>query len=90
MGAGWEITDHACRACLGRILTRKRDDGVLESRCSECGLHAEGGHRKLCACGVKLRTGKNAGLRCVRNSDVRPEAPAEIIVVHQDEEVSSG
>jgi hypothetical protein len=38
---------------------------------------------------VKLRTGKNAGLRCVRNPDIRPEAPAEIIVVHQDEEAAA-
>jgi len=64
-------------------------DPQARRRCSECGLHAEGGHRKLCACGVKLRTGKNAGLRCVRNPDIRPEAPAEIIVVHQDEEAAA-
>lgn len=76
----WRITDHVCRLCLGRILTRTLPDGAEESRCAECGSHAPGDHRSLCACGARLRNDTDARLRCVPNPEKRPEVSAEIIV----------
>lgn len=78
----WRVTDHVCRICLGRILTRQTSDGGLESRCAECGALESGGHESLCVCGATLRDGRDAGLRCVPNPERRPEVPAEIIVAH--------
>ena len=78
----WRITDHVCRLCLGRILTRTLDDGAEESRCAECGSHAPGDHRSLCACGARLRNDTDARLRCVPNPERRPEVSAEIIVAY--------
>lgn len=76
----WTVTQHACRVCLGRILERRDERGNLHARCADCGLEKEGDHRKLCACGTKLRDGRNAGLKCVVNATRTPEIPAEIVV----------
>jgi hypothetical protein len=75
----WEITDHVCRVCLGRVL--RRDDDLLGSvyRCADCGEEVTGKVENLGACGVRLRTGRNAGLRCVRHL-ATPESPSEVIV----------
>lgn len=77
----WKITDHACRACLGRIVECIGDNGKHRVRCCECGLEVEGGPKALCACGQKDRSGRDAGLRCIRNAEQRPELPQEIVVV---------
>lgn len=83
----WELTDHVCRVCFGRILgTDATSDGVLLSgghrryRCSNCGL--EGAARKsdcICACGMRLKSGHDAGIRCERNPEPTPEFPSEIV-----------
>jgi hypothetical protein len=63
----YSMTDHCCRRCRGRILCS--DDGVYV--CAECGLitdddddcanhHVE----DICCCGITLRGGKDARLRC--------------------------
>lgn len=78
----WELTDHVCRVCLGRVLRRKGVAGGWVHRCSDCGLEMAGRIESICACGVHLKTGKNAGLRCVRNPDgPSPENPAEVVVL---------
>lgn len=33
----------------------------------------------LCCCGMQMRTGRNAGLRCIVNPRRAPEFPSEII-----------
>lgn len=76
----WRILDHVCRVCLGRLLERS-EDGKRIVRCAECGLEAEGVHRDLCACGVRQRGGKDAGMRCGRNPGISPERPQEIVVL---------
>jgi hypothetical protein len=81
----WEITDHCCRACLGRVLAMVDCHGRRVYRCAECGLRGIGSHSALCACGQKLLGGKDAGFRCVRNDRVTPEIPAEIVVKHIQE-----
>lgn len=80
----WKLTDHVCRVCLGRVLTRTTRHGT-ESRCAECGIRAPGDHRQICACGTQLKNGHDALLRCQRNPNRSPELPAEIVAVFVEE-----
>jgi len=77
----WEVTDHVCRACFGRILKRESDDGDgWLYRCSNCGAEAAGRRETvICSCGIKLRTGKDAGIRCMPNTQPTPECPSQIV-----------
>jgi hypothetical protein len=75
----WAVTDHCCRVCFGRLLERTDDSGAKIVRCADCWLTVDGGPRKLCCCGIKLRTGRNAGYRCVKHKPT-PELPAEVVV----------
>lgn len=83
----WTLTDHVCRLCFGRILETVEPDRTHRARCSNCGTEVRGTHLKLCACGTKLRDGRDAGLRCVENPNRGPEDMAEIIAVFQDDDV---
>jgi hypothetical protein len=83
------FTDHACRLCFGRIITIAHPDKPQEQMCYECGEKVVGRVQDLCCCGVKLRNGKNAGLRCEPNPNVTPEVPA-LIVVRRVDEVHGG
>lgn len=78
----WHLTQHACRACFGRVLKRYGEDGGPGTYlCSNCGAVATGrSEAALCACGTRLRNGKDAGLRCVSNPDPRPEFPGLVVV----------
>jgi hypothetical protein len=76
---GWEFTDHCCRVCFGRLLEHVDDQGTKIVRCAGCGTTVQDSRRKLCCCGMKLRTGRNAGYRCVKHKPT-PEMPAEIVV----------
>jgi hypothetical protein len=90
MSEKWELTEHACRICMGRVLVRKEPSGLRIARCAECGATAEDAHtrdaiHKVCACGAKQRSAetgrqKDAGRRCIRNPYLRPELPQEIVV----------
>ncbi len=71
----WEITDHACRHCFGRILRCSDDDRY---RCSECGAEAFGTHEALCWCGVEV--GGERTFECLRNPAKSEQVPQEIIV----------
>jgi len=75
------LTDHVCRVCFGRILRRAAGDGQHRVyRCTNCGQQTTArAVSSLCACGAAMRTGRNLGLRCVRNPDPRPELPNEIV-----------
>ena len=78
----WIITDHVCRACFGRVLTRTGDDGQRRYKCSNCELELAGGAVKcLCACGMTMgKKARDMGLRCVRNPRPSPEVPGAIVV----------
>lgn len=78
-GRLWTITDHVCKFCLSRVLVSENPDGTTIARCSNCEAEAMGGHKALCACGLKLKNGKSAGLRCVRNPSPSAEMPARIV-----------
>ena len=75
----WTLTEHVCRVCLGRVLERRDSERGKVFRCADCGEEVEGRVENLCACGARLRTGRNAGLRCVSHPPT-PDAPSEIVV----------
>lgn len=62
----WQILDHLCRVCLGRILMSLED---ARYRCACCGRESAA-LSEVCCCGIQ-----EAGLRyaCERN----PAAPGE-------------
>lgn len=75
----WRLTQHACRVCFGRILMRETFDRRRVYRCSCCDIEAEGHSEKaLCCCGLKLKTGIDAGVRCAPATNRSPEFPAAI------------
>lgn len=76
---GWVLTDHVCRVCFSRVLMRETFDMKRVYRCSGCGIEKQGdSEAAICACGMKLKTGVDAGIRCARNPAPTPEFPAEI------------
>lgn len=75
----WELTDHVCADCLGRVLERTTEDGTMIVRCADCGHEMEGGHRLICMCGLTLKTGKAAGFYCGRNDKHKPGKTQEIV-----------
>lgn len=85
----FELTDHVCRVCFGRILKGHRPEGHPDEHahryvCTNCG--AESVHRSissLCACGMRTKTGRDYGLRCQRNEQPTPEFPSVVIAVQQ-------
>lgn len=78
-GYVWKLTDHCCRACFGRVLVRETFDRRRIYRCSNCGVEAEGRtEAAICACGLKLKTGVDAGIRCGVNENRTPEWPSEV------------
>jgi hypothetical protein len=81
--AGWDITDHACRRCLGRILSRHTDGGETVVECANCGLTAVGDPATICGCGMKR--GKYAQLRCVRLDRPVPGVAAQVVVMEVEQ-----
>lgn len=81
----YELTDHVCRACFGRILRGRRPEGHGDDRahtwlCSNCG--ASSVHREVdsvCACGMRLRHSGDLGLRCIRAVAPTPEFPSQVV-----------
>lgn len=79
---GWTITDHICRCCFGRVLMREAFDRRRTYRCSNCGIQADGkSEATICTCGMTLKTGVDAGIRCQVNDNKSPEWPSEITAV---------
>lgn len=82
----WQIIDHVCGVCFGRLLMRETFDRRKVYRCSNCGMEREGRNETcLCACGLKLKTGVDLGLRCQRTEQPTPEFPSEVVAVAIDE-----
>jgi len=75
----WAITPHCCRVCFSRVLVRETFDRRRIYRCAGCGVEKEGrSEAAICSCGMKLKTGVDAGIRCEPNPMRSPEWPAEI------------
>lgn len=76
----WSLTDHCCRICWGRVLVRTTFESKKIFKCSNCDHEVISEHvHDLCACGAKMRTNKDLGLRCVVNTERSPELPNAII-----------
>lgn len=81
----WAITPHVCRICFGRVLARETFDRRKVYRCSNCGVEREGqDERAICACGIKMKNNKDAGIRCCKNEARSPEWPGEIVALQAD------
>jgi hypothetical protein len=82
----WQLAAHCCRSCFGRVLLGESTDGQRVYRCAQCGARGHGDDASvICCCGIRLRTGVDAGVRCVLNEAPSPECPLEIVA----EQVSS-
>ena len=71
------MVDHVCKICLGRIVETSGNNGVIAT-CTNCGLTGNG-FIEICACGLMLKNGKPAGLRCEENPNPTPEMPSKIV-----------
>lgn len=74
----WNVADHACRFCLGRVLHRVVK-GVSQVRCAQCDARTDGGPSMLCCCGVDCGA-LGYALECFKNPKVTKEVPHEIMV----------
>ena len=79
----WTLTDHVCRVCFGRLLSRVDSDGVQQVRCANCGAAVTGKVSGLCCCGITMSKGRRAGFRCQRVPVQTPEKPMELEVVFE-------
>ena len=77
----WALSDHACRTCFGRVLARTDEDGTTVFRCSNCGAEGREAVKSVCCCGMTLRSGKSAGLRCTINNNKNAALPSEVVAV---------
>lgn len=90
----WEITDHVCRRCMGRVLKQIDTEGAERHRCSNCGAENIGYVDEVCCCGMKTREvvkggeivqmSRPVGLRCAVNPAPTPQYPSEVIAVAED------
>ena len=85
----WRLEPHVCRSCFSRIVSRPldEDDDKRLYHCPNCGMEAEGSRASvLCACGMKVRKGKNAwidaGVRCHLNQARSPEFVSVYTATH--------
>ncbi len=79
----WRFEDHVCAQCLGRIVSRRADDGRPIARCSSCGTEAVGQASTICVCGV--RRGPYAKLRCIRIDHALPGVMAQVVASEVDD-----
>lgn len=76
----WSKTAHVCRVCFGRVLVRETFGGGRVYQCACCGAEAQGENESvICACGIKLKTKIDAGIRCVPNEQKTPDCVSEIV-----------
>lgn len=76
---GWELVDHACQHCLGRVLVRRKRGVTVEARCAECGAHSFEGIAGVCCCGAECGTIGHV-LECFANPGVSTATPQEVLV----------
>ena len=76
----WTITDHICAICFGRIL---RSTDKTRTCCSNCGIESREQWEDLCCCGIRLKKGRDAGIRCVKNPDPGPGLPAQVVAMEK-------
>ena len=82
----WELTDHCCRHCMGRVLKRTSPDVVV--RCAECGHSLVGEPKDICWCGEEVR-GHGAMFECIKNPNKSDSTPHDILVQERPVENST-
>jgi hypothetical protein len=90
-GPHYQLIDHVCKHCMGRLLTRQIDDSnlkTLEIKCADCGASAVGNHEKICCCGIDAGS-YNKPFECVVNPQATPEFPSQIIVRERETVVTA-
>lgn len=80
---GWELIDHACNRCFGRLLEREDAEATDPEkrwvyRCAECGHSGYGSAHSVCCCRVAL--GGQHGWECVANPEPSTAMPQEVLV----------
>lgn len=76
----WILVPHICRICMSRVLQLATFDSRKVYRCSNCETELAGaGPQVLCCCGMKMRNGRDMGVRCVPNERRTPENPARVV-----------
>jgi hypothetical protein len=76
----WQLAAHCCRSCFGRVLLGESADGQRVYRCAQCGARGDSDDASIVwCCGIRLKTGADAGVRCVVNNASSPECPLEIV-----------
>ncbi len=84
----WELENHICKTCFGRLISQPGEDGNRSYRCTHCGAVAYGDDAScLCCCGImgkprnraKSAAPVNLGIRCMVNPRPSPDFPAEIV-----------
>lgn len=78
----WDLTDHACERCFGRVLEEEDTSAAGAARwryrCAECDHGGLGSALAICCCSAKV--GGGPGLECVRNPAPTKEMPQEVLV----------
>jgi len=82
----YRVINHVCRVCGGRLLkSDPNSTGGVRVRCADCGCREDGNktnkrlHEKVCACGARLTSFGNVGLKCGVNARMSIEMPEEIV-----------
>lgn len=82
MAGSWELLDHVCRLCHGRLLLREDAEGQARVRCADCDTEVIGSVRDLCVCGARTPNGRYLlGLRCVVNPAHSAASPQRVVVM---------
>jgi hypothetical protein len=72
----WNLTDHTCRICLGRIL---ETEGLF--MCSACEAETSGVPDAICGCGIRVGESKrDGGFRCAPNPNRSPSNPSAVVI----------
>jgi len=76
---GWEIIDHVCQHCAGRIISRTNEEGEPQHRCTNCGAEVIGQHKDLCWCGASVKKYGHV-FECFVNPKKSILMPQEILI----------
>jgi hypothetical protein len=83
-GPGFQLTDHACRYCAGRIL-----QSGDQFRCGGCGAVTMHRATEICGCGViKRYKAGQAVFRCGPNLAQSPGNPSQIVILFDGRQVA--
>ncbi|MGF6900384.1 DNA-directed RNA polymerase subunit RPC12/RpoP [Paraburkholderia sp. GAS348] len=76
----WQLATHCCRSCFGRVLLGESAGGLRIYRCAQCGSQGDSDSAAgICCCGIRLKTGQDAGVRCVVNDQPSADCPLEVV-----------